>query len=54
MSPKALGVEPEEPPARLVSVSPPRSEREAEMLDGTPAEVAGALMDRIEATLAAP
>jgi electron transfer flavoprotein beta subunit len=51
VTPQALGVELGLPSARLVAVSPPRSEREVEIIEGTVEEVAEALMDRIEGAL---
>jgi electron transfer flavoprotein beta subunit len=51
VSPAALGVEMPPPAATVASIDPPARERETEILDGSPAEVATALMDRLEAAL---
>lgn len=51
VTPRALGVELGPPSARLVAVSPPRSEREVEIIEGAVEQVAEALMDRIEGAL---
>jgi electron transfer flavoprotein beta subunit len=52
LSVEALGVEPTTT-TRLVAVSKPRSERETEMIQGPPDEIARALLDRIELALVA-
>jgi electron transfer flavoprotein beta subunit len=51
VSPAALGVEMSPPATTLTSIDPPAREREVEILDGAPAEVATALLDRIDAAL---
>lgn len=51
VTPRALGVELGPPSASLSAVSPPRREREVEIIEGPPEEMAGALMDRIEGAL---
>jgi electron transfer flavoprotein alpha/beta subunit len=52
VSPESLGVDLAESSARLEAVSAPRRERETEIIRGTPEEIAGALMDRIDEALA--
>lgn len=51
LGPAELGVGLDPPPARLVAISEPRPEREVELVEGSPAEVAGALLDRIDRAL---
>jgi electron transfer flavoprotein beta subunit len=51
ITPRALGVELAPASARLVAISPPRREREVEIIEGQPEEIAEALMDRIEGAL---
>jgi electron transfer flavoprotein beta subunit len=51
LSPRELGFDAATGEASLVSVSTPPRERESELIDGTPAEIAGALLDRIEEVL---
>ncbi len=47
----ALGVDPGDATAQWIAASPPPRERETEILEGAPAEIARDLMDRIEAAL---
>jgi electron transfer flavoprotein beta subunit len=53
LSAAALGVELAAPEAELAAISTPRLERVVEMVEGTPAEMASALLDRIEGALCA-
>lgn len=51
VTPAALGIDLGPPPATVVAIEPPRSEREAEMISGPPAQVAVVVYDRIERAL---
>lgn len=51
VTPQALDVELAPASARLVAICAPRREREVEIIEGEPEEVAGALMDRIAGAL---
>lgn len=54
VSAETLGVSLSESPARIVSVSRPRRERDAEIFTGTHEEIARSLLDRLEGVLPSP